>query len=337
MNTSAPGSHEGKNMQCQEFERLVFLYASDELDAAERATVEQHVAACPACAAALDAERRWLESLSARPSEEPSPALLAQCRSELDETIDDLSLSGWRRWIEMLRPTRWIVLRPAVSAVALVALGLLIGNLVPSWLMRNSSESVAPVMSVSALSDQDLGNFAVSGINWVPGTESGAPAVELQMTGTKPMVVRGSAADSDVKRVLLFVMRNTQRFDSAVRLESVEVLRSQGDDAEVRQALAFAARNDANPGVRLKALESLRAFADDSQVRQTMLDALMRDDNPGVRVEAINTLRTFCEAGGEHDKHMVDVLKDRMKKDPSTYVRLQSAAAIRQLGPRETY
>ena len=324
-------------MQCQEFERLIFLYASDELDPADRAAVEQHIAACAACATALERERRWLETVSARRPEEPSSALLAQCRSELDESIDDLSLSGWRRWIEMLRPTRWIVLRPAVSAVALLALGLLIGNLVPSWLMRDSGQGVAPVMSVSALSDQDLRNVAVSGINWVPGSETGAPAVEVQMTGMKPMVVRGAVADSDVKRVLLFVVRNNQRFDSGVRLESVEALRSQGEDAEVRQVLAFAARNDRNPGVRLKALEALREFARDSEVRQTLLDALMLDDNPGVRVEAINTLRTLCEAGGEHDKHMVEVLKDRMKKDPSTYVRLQSAAAIRQLGPRETY
>jgi anti-sigma factor RsiW len=324
-------------MQCHDFERLILLYACDELDAAERAAVEQHVAACPACAAVLERERRWLETLAARPSEEPSPVLLAQCRSGLDEAIDDLPGGGWRRWVEMLRPTRWIVLRPALSAVALVLLGILVGNLVPAWLARDAGEAGAPVVTVSGFSDQDLRNVAVSGINWVPGGGAGAPAVEVQMMAEKPVVIRGSVADSDVRRVLLFVVRNDQRFDSGVRLESVEALRSQGADAEVRQALAFAARKDRNPGVRLKALESLRDFARDADVRQALLDALVHDDNPGVRVEAINTLRALCEMGGEHDKHLVEVLKDRMQKDTSTYVRMQSAAAIRQLGPRQVY
>jgi len=33
----------------------------------------------------------------------------------------------------------------------------------------------------------------------------------------------------------------------------------------------------------------------------------------------------------------VAILRERMQKDPSTYIRLQSAAAIRELGPREKY
>jgi hypothetical protein len=34
---------------------------------------------------------------------------------------------------------------------------------------------------------------------------------------------------------------------------------------------------------------------------------------------------------------MIAVLRDRMQKDPNTYIRLQSAAAIRDLGPREKF
>jgi hypothetical protein len=34
---------------------------------------------------------------------------------------------------------------------------------------------------------------------------------------------------------------------------------------------------------------------------------------------------------------MLEVLRERVQKDPSTYIRLQSAAAIRDLGPREKY
>jgi len=324
-------------MQCEEFEQLIFLYVNDELEDSERVRVEQHVGACADCAAALAREQRWLDTLAARASEEPAPALLAQCRSELAEAIDDISLTGWRRWVELLRPTRWIVLRPAVSAVALVLLGIIAGNVIPSWLMRDAGQESTPVVTVSGLSDHDLRNVDVSGLTWVPGSDPTAPAVELQMTAPKPFTLRGTATDSDVRQVLLSVVRDSARSDAGLRLESVDVLRLQDQDPEVRQVLAFAARNDPNPGVRLKALESLRAFARDPQVRQALLDALMRDDNPGVRVEAINTLRVLCGSGAQPDRQLVEVLKDRMRKDPSTYVRLQSAAAIRDLGPRVTY
>ena len=66
---------------------------------------------------------------------------------------------------------------------------------------------------------------------------------------------------------------------------------------------------------------------------QTLLDALVDDQNPGVRVQAINELREMAANGQVmSDDHMVSVLRDRMEKDPNTYIRLQSAAAIRDLG-----
>jgi hypothetical protein len=34
---------------------------------------------------------------------------------------------------------------------------------------------------------------------------------------------------------------------------------------------------------------------------------------------------------------MVSVLRDRMQNDPNTYIRLQSAAALGELGPRAKF
>jgi HEAT repeats len=65
-----------------------------------------------------------------------------------------------------------------------------------------------------------------------------------------------------------------------------------------------------------------------------LLDALVDDHNPGVRIEAINSLRQMAERGQVvPDPHMLSVLRDRMQNDPNTYIRLQSAAAIRDFGP----
>ena len=179
--------------------------------------------------------------------------------------------------------------------------------------------------------------MGIAGINWLPDG-SGSPSVELHLTAEKPLVVQGSLDDSDVKRVLTYVVQNGQRFDSGVRLDSVEVLRTRSGDRDVRRALCMAAHRDSNPGVRLKALEALRGLEQDEQVRQALLDALLNDANPGVRVEAINALRALAEKGGPlDDQRLVNVLRDRMRKDPNNYIRMQSAAAIRQLGPRGVY
>ncbi len=84
----------------------------------------------------------------------------------------------------------------------------------------------------------------------------------------------------------------------------------------------------------MKALEALNGSEPQDIVRQTLLDALVDDENTGVRVEAINELREMAANGQVvSDDHMVSVLRDRMQKDPNTYIRLQSAAAIRDLGP----
>jgi HEAT repeat protein len=133
----------------------------------------------------------------------------------------------------------------------------------------------------------------------------------------------------------------------------------------VRDALLTAARKDQNPAVRLKALEALRDSASEDEVRAALFDALKHDSNPGVRVEAVNLLVNSLEKSGNgnalpamvpgmpslpdgntvpamasgktHEVSMTGVimtLEDLRRKDPSNYVRLRSAAALRQLSAR---
>jgi len=80
--------------------------------------------------------------------------------------------------------------------------------------------------------------------------------------------------------------------------------------------------------------------------------------NPGVRVEAVNVLVGSLQHGEPGEKTnepevatqlvsqlarswtppwiaVVQVLEQLQRQDPSRYVRLRSAAALRQIGPRE--
>jgi hypothetical protein len=340
-------------LNCKTFENLVLFYACDELEAAHRAGIEEHAANCAACAAVLARELRLRQVMGAlRPSADaidPADVMLSHCRSELAEALDDAAgQSGRSKWLELLRPANWflpsMLRHPSWSAALLVLMGIAVGTTGQQWYLGRIEKAAQPTIRVSPaprLTDQDLQTMGIAGLNWnwSPGSgSSGSPNVELHLTAEKPVLLQGNLDDADVKRVLTFVVQNGQRFDSGVRLDTVEVLRARSSDTDVRGALCAAARRDQNPGVRLKALEALRDLAQDEAVRETLIDALENDDCPGVRVEAVTALRAWAEkVAGAEDPRLVTVLRDRMERDPNNYVRLQSAAAMRQLEPRRTY
>jgi len=337
--------------RCAKWQPLLVLFAAgDELDPVELGDLSDHLNQCSECATALEEEKSLLEVLEENRSE-PDAALLASCRASLEDALDREEEGGWlRRRVLALLPSSWISPQPAWSAALLVMIGFSVGMMGPR-LLRQSQ--LSPVISGARISEQsnsvvagpslpsspsalrklDLHTADVAGINVSRGDGSDLPQVELQMMAQEPLTVQGTVDDGDVKRVLLYVLRNNERFDSDVRLNAVDLLRERKDDPEVRSALCQAVRTDENAAVRLKALEALNGAPPEEIVRNTLLDTLMNDQNPGVRVEAVNSLREMAEKGEvASDTHVLEVLRDRMQHDPNSYVRLQSAAAIRDLG-----
>jgi len=204
----------------------------------------------------------------------------------------------------------------------------------------------------------------VAGVNFAPSTSNpGVKTVRLQLSAEQPVELSGSLDDSNVRSVLTYVVKNGQRFDSGVRLDCLDALKTLAEDDQVREALLEAARKDENPAVRLKALEALRVSAADAEVRETLLAALEHDSNPGVRVEAVNLLvhsigaqddtlvvtdpgdfsglpsrKAVRGSGGALDddsmQNVIRALEEMQHKDPSRYVRMRSAAALREISAR---
>jgi hypothetical protein len=358
-----------KGMRCEEIAPLLVFYVCDEVSEQERKQVEAHLATCAACAKQLAEEQMLCDAMSDafRPGDAADSAgiLLAQCRSELAETLDDLSApplqEHWRPfgWLR-----RWMALRPAWSGALLVLFGLLLGTQVWPLLQANNAANgnnhVVNVTAKPRLSEDQLSNMVVAGVNYSPGGGDAAQGtVQVQMSAEQPIEFSGNLDDADIRRVLTYVVVNGERFDSGVRLDCLDALRARVRDLEVRQALLTAARKDQNPAVRMKALESLRDSAADDAVRQTLLEVLAQDTNPGVRVEAVNLLVRSLQRDNSDAtvvgnvleptiapdvisvpndpsvERVVRALEELQRRDPSRYVRLRSAAALRQIGPRE--
>jgi hypothetical protein len=275
-----------------------------------------------------------------------SGLLLAQCRSQLAEAIDDqqskASQPGWRAifspvaWWTVFRDT--LVYHPAMSMAVLMIAGFLAGVAGQRLRVAPATVSTRAAVTVSAapkLTDQQLQSAASANIAWVTPSGSRTPTVQVQLMSPTPTNIVGAPDDADVERALTFVLQNGERFDPSARLDSLDVLRASAADPEVRRALCAACRADHNPGVRMKALESLEGFEQDPIVRQTLLDVLQGDSNSGVRVEAINLLVNSLRPGtgsSPADPQTLSVLRDRVRNDPNNYVRMQSAAALRELG-----
>lgn len=347
---------------CGDMEELLVLAAAgQELDPAEQAEVSEHLAHCAVCAASFEKEKELLAVISAQRSE-PDASLLATCRAGLEDALDCQEERGWlRRSLGTLVPTSWTSPRPAWSAAVLVIVGFSVGIFGPRLLDHSTKTAAAPALpaaNASATSDSkptdasvepvnnsssgplDLRTAEVAGINVLPSASGGnqPPEIELQLTAQRPVTLQGTVDNDDVKRVLLYVLRNGERFDADVRLNAVDLLRARNNDPEVRSVLCRSVHTDRNAAVRLKALEALNGAEPQDLVRETLLDALVDDQNPGVRVEAINALRSMASKGQvTSDDHLLAILRDRMQKDPNTYIRLQSAAAIRDLGPRQKF
>jgi len=373
-------SRSGQKFNCEQIAPLFVFYLCNELDERERQAVDQHVAVCDSCRAQLAEEQRFGEALAAIPQTsdelDSSGILLSQCRSELAEKLDDLAHPLVKD--ETLRfawVRRWMIVHPALSGAALVIFGLVLGTQSGQFFAGHkdtgSLDQAVNVRPETPLTDDQLSKMAVAGINLTPSTTSGMQNVRLQLSAEQPVVLTGSLDDSDVRRVLTYVVKNGERFNSGIRLDCLDALKSRSQDAEIRGALLEAARKDPNPAVRLKALEALRDASSDLVVRQALLDSLQHDANPGVRVEAVNLLvrslepansevlaplpplpgsprvvqfpesdQAAPEAGKTPDEsmaYMIQTLEHLQHKDPSRYVRLQSAVALRQIDERREH
>lgn len=350
---------------CKEVGTLLVFYACGETNEQETGRIERHLAECAGCAAQLAEERSLHESLmdALQVSEkyDTGGILLSQCRSELAEALDDLSAPALK---EPWRPFGWLrrsmVLRPILSGAFLVLAGVLIGTqVVPRIAERFDSAAGAQtvrVLPTTKFTDEQLANMAVAGITVSPLPDGGPGNLQVQVRTQEPRVLSGSVDDPEMRRVLTYVVENGRQTDPGVKLDCLDALRLRTSDKEVRKALLYAAEKDQNPAVRMKAMDSLRDAATEPSVRKMLMGTLEHDANPGVRVEAVNLLVRSLEANslraGQDSEAMVaqaDVerplsasleqvvrtLQQLERSDPSPNVRLRSAAALRQIGPRE--
>lgn len=306
-------------MKCESVREQLWLYLYDELAAEPQAEIEAHLKQCKACAQALAEEERLYAVLRERPSREPSPALLVECRATLGDRLLDESLS----WRGLLRSWFGGTPVPAPSR-ALAVLGLLVMGFTAGWMMRPQPEAMVgggPAESTPVIG-ADLTGMRVFGIRQV-AADPRTGTMRLALDAQQRLALEGTLDDPKIARILIYTVRNNQ--NPGIRHETLEVLGARPDDPEIRDVLLHALLNDPNAGVRREALQAVSELTWKEPLRDALLQVLARDRNPGLRVTAINLL-------AEHsDEAVVPVLRELAEKDQNPYIRLQCARALRRV------
>ena len=284
-------------MNCETILRQLPLLPYGELSFDEEEQVHQHLERCDGCRAELARVERMHAALDAS-ALEPDATLLADCRRSLRLGVSAFNEQPKRRWASWLP-----ALYKPVGAVALVALGFFGARLTPT---PSGSPPFEPI---------------ASRVRYIEPNDQGQ--IQIVLEETRQRVMSGDMQDAGIKRLLLAAARESA--DPGVRVETMDLLKSQSQSADVRRALLYALQHDPNAGVRLKALEALRNFSSDDETRRVLAQVLLTDKNPGVRTEAVDLLTE------SNEPDIVGVLQELMSREENNYVRLKCQKVLHEM------
>jgi hypothetical protein len=303
-------------MTCEAVGKLIPLYWYGELTPDMEEQMEDHLHVCLECTQELERQRSLVAALDRR-QVDVNPAFLTDCRRDLLASLRGDEAQARKkagvRWRLLMEPPaeffRWLSrYRQPIGAMALLAIGFMAARFVPT---PSSPPTFSPISS-----DQ-----VFASVRSVQPDLNGR--VQIAFDETHRRVVTGRMDDQNIRRLLLAGARDD--YNTAVRVESVGLLKADSGSGEIREALLNAVAHDPNPGVRLKALEGLKPLAGDQQVRKTLAQVLQADDNPALRMQVIDLLVD------RRDDSMVGVLQNVVQTDNNNYVRLKCEKALKEM------
>lgn len=222
-------------------------WLNDDLSTAERATIEAHLASCPACQQELATSRQLWQQMSHVPTPQPSAQVRTQFYAMLDqfEAEEKVSNAGtlpgkWSGTLARLKEqfSPKLAMRLAYS-VLLLGAGMLVGF----WAQRQQTPEVAYQQRVDTLTAQ---------------------VQEMR------------------EMMMLSLLENPSATE---RLRAVGYTKDIVDvDTHVIDALMMTLNNDPNVNVRLVTLEALSDMAHDARVREGLVQSLSQQESPLVQV-----------------------------------------------------
>ncbi|HTP85630.1 MAG TPA: HEAT repeat domain-containing protein [Bryobacteraceae bacterium] len=309
-------------MKCDQAARLIPLYLYGELGFDEEEGLEQHLDGCESCRVEVASQRRLHDLLDAA-TIPVDDGMLTAARLESRRRLKQeprLRATWWSHIGDMfsIRFVPAPVLAQSLGAVALVAVGFLGARIMPGGFFPRSSQGDIA----------DVADPVASRVRYVEPGDSGQVQIVIEETHRRTLT--GHADDEPIRRWLMAATKDPA--DAGVRVQSVELLKSQCGQADIRNVLLYALQHDPNAGVRLKALDGLKQFSSDPETKQALTRVLLADSNPGVRTQVVDLLVQHRE------DQMVGVLQELLSRESNRYIRQRCERALHEMNASpETY
>ena len=298
----------------------LLLYGELSFDGEER--IESHLDGCAECRKSLEQERARHAAFD-HYEVTPSPALLRECREDLRERLMNepaprpVHTGWWEKFVDAitLQSTTPGWLRP-IGVMALLTIGFFAARVAPDAGFRGTMASLVP---------------GAARVRYVEPSADGK--IQIVLDETRQRVISGRLDDQQIKMLLLTAAKDPS--DPGLRAETVDLLNTRAQSADVRDALIAAVEHDQNAGVRMKAMEGLKAFSEEPAVRAALVQVLMSDPNQGLRTQAIDLLTKSATV----DRQIVGTLQELMLRgEQQGYVRERCRRVLESMNASlETY
>jgi hypothetical protein len=315
------------------YKEWIPLAVDGELSSGELSELEKHIAECVECRAEFEEQKKMKAFVTANYPVEPDEMLLFESRQSLRQAIRNEKAK--EPFLKKLSGGLKVLFSPKAKLAFGGVFILLTGFLAGYFVFNNRGVLQDEVPGASAMlqpaSDNfspAAGNIKISNVRFID-QDARDGEVEFVFDAVKPVRIKGSINDENIKNILTYSMLNVE--NPGVRLNSINAISAEdkpGSDPEIKAAIISVAKFDENPGVRRQAIKLLSRYNYDQDAKNTLLFVLMNDSTSGNRIEAINSLVQAQKEGVKFSEEELSVFREKMEIDDNRYIRYQAKTVL---------
>lgn len=271
--------------ECARFRPLIEDLLAEQLDPADQAVVDHHLASCAQCRA-LVALHEQLEEL-ALPVAMPAAGEFRQMRSALLAAVGNAASQPVAP-APRATASRWWAIGTSLATAATLLLGIFVGRMTVPEATLDERQLLASVMAQANASDElsDLWTRPYSYANVSTG-EVRNGQVHFDFDVCSRLDVTAPVTAPLARELLSHAVLDSPSV--AERLRAIEISATNGD-SRLREALALSLAHDPSVAVRIEALNALAVLPGAESGQAALLQALRADPSVQIRLMALEQL-----------------------------------------------
>ncbi|ADB40611.1 HEAT repeat domain-containing protein [Spirosoma linguale] len=260
----------GQPLNCEQTSEQLTDWLSNQLPDTERASLENHLAQCPACQAEAEASRQLWQLMGNLPAPEPSETARVRFHAMLDTYKDTVQTQNENVFGGLLTKLRLLWTPKPAFQLAYSVILLSVGIGAGYWFHNPGTTTVAlQQQQIDTLSNQvqDMRQMMMLSL-----LENPSASERLRAVGYTEEI---NSVDDKVVEALLTTLNNDDNVN--VRLVTLEALAKLADNAAVREGLVQSITRQESPLLQSALADVMVKLQEKRSIKP--LKQLLHDDN----------------------------------------------------------